>query len=69
MAAPLTTAQYLQARIDRIALELATTDWGPDVNDQGRSIQLNAYRESLEKSLKTLREELQKAQGPFDVYV
>lgn len=63
-----TNAEYIQARIDAVHRELAETDWGPDVSDQGRSIQKVAYRKSLLDELKVLREELIKEQGPFTVF-
>jgi hypothetical protein len=62
-----TRAEYLQTRLNAIARELAETDWGPDVSDQGRTIQLLAYRKSLVEEMKTVREELVKANGPFTV--
>ena len=63
-----TNAEYLQTRIDAVHRELAETDWGPAVSDQGRTIQLLAYRKSLLEELKTLREELIKEQGPYTVF-
>lgn len=62
-----TAAENITTRIAAIALELATTDWGPDVSDQGRSIQLTAYRMSLLEELKQLQELEQQLSGPFTV--
>lgn len=62
-----TAADNLTTRIAAIALELATTDWGPDISDQGRTIQLVAYRQSLIKELQDLQVLAQELAGPFTV--
>lgn len=60
-------ADYVQTRIAAITLELATTTWGPDVSDQGRSISLQAYRMSLIEELEKLQVIAQQLAGPFTV--
>ena len=62
-----TNASYVETRITEILTILTTTDWGPDVSDQGRSIQLVAYRQSLLDELKTLTELRSALEGPFTI--
>jgi hypothetical protein len=62
-----TNASYIETRITEILVELTTTNWGPDVSDQGRSIQPVAYKESLLKELKELTELRSAMEGPFTV--
>lgn len=63
------SCESIEDRIEAIVTELATTNWGPDVSDQGRSIQLNAYRMSLTAELKQLMELRAAVCGPFTVVV
>lgn len=60
--------ENINTRLDQIAAELAGMTWGPDVSDQGRSIQLVAYRKSLLDEQRQLIEDLQKLSGPFEVH-
>lgn len=66
MPAP-TEAENIEARLGAIAAELAGTQWGPDFSDQGRSVSLLAYRQSLLAEQKQLHERLLVLQGPFTI--
>lgn len=61
------SCDYIEDRIEAILLELSTTTWGPDVSDQGRSISLVNYRQSLITELQNLMELRAAACGPFTV--
>lgn len=62
-----TRAENIQTRLDQIAAELATTTWGPNVSDQGRSVDLVGYRKSLLEEQEQLQLALVVALGPGTV--
>jgi len=47
----MTSEEFNVAMVAKLQQELDETDWGPDVSDQGRTIQLLAYRKYLEERL------------------
>lgn len=66
-----TEAQLIQTRLAQIMQELV--DIGsqgpqPDYSEDGTSVSMTPYRLSLLTEQKQLREQLQAAEGPRDVY-
>jgi hypothetical protein len=62
-----TRAENIQTRLDAIALELATTTWGPSMGVDGVTIDNTPYRMSLLEEQTLLVQALIVAQGPFVV--
>lgn len=65
-----TEAENLQTSLTNIAQQLAdiTANPKPTYSENGRSISWTEHFNSLMNAQKLIREQLQKAAGPFEVY-